>query len=88
MVLEVAQGWAMSSEAEPAQPVSAVARARLVFLFPAGTNTFIRHLKAQIEQQAEGRTDLTARVEAWRGSIPSPSPRGSWSCRTRPTDSA
>ncbi len=70
VVLEVAQRLGYVGEAEPSKPVSAIARARLVFLFPAGTNTFIRHLKEQIEQQAEGRADLTARVESLEGFNP------------------
>ncbi len=70
IVLEVAQRLGYVGEAEPAAPAAAVARARLVFLFPAGTNSFIRGLKEQIEQQAEARTDLTARVESLEGFNP------------------
>lgn len=48
----------------PALPV-----ARLHFVFPAGTNTFIRMLRREVEVQALSRPDLDVRTEAIEGFV-------------------
>jgi LacI family transcriptional regulator len=60
----------VDAEAEP--PKSRAQRpVDLVFLLPAGTNTFMKMLHAQLEQQAAERAGVSVRVEALEGFNPS-----------------
>lgn len=56
---------------EPPMETRATGRTlRFSFVFPAGTNSFIRQLARQIEAQASERTGLIARVEVLEGFNP------------------
>lgn len=53
-----------------AEPPAAPGRMRLAFLLPQGTNTFIRMLQSQIEQQAAGLDGIDTLVETIEGFDP------------------
>ncbi len=64
IVLQTAQrlGYLNTGRASSTANVSGQL-ARLTFVLPSGTNTFIKTLHAQIEQQAAARPDLDVRIE-------------------------
>jgi len=62
-------GYVSDAPATPT-PLSVGPLIELVFLLPAGTNTFIQNLRDQIEQQAALRPGLSVRVEALEGFNP------------------
>jgi LacI family transcriptional regulator len=71
IVLGAAQRLGYVDEESPEPETRPQSRAlRLVFVFPPGSNSFIRLLGQQIERQAEARSGLTARVEELEGFNP------------------
>ena len=70
-VLTVAARMGYLASAEPGVAISRNLKpVALVFLLPAGTNTFIKTLQAQLEQQGAERPAVTVRVEALEGFSP------------------
>lgn len=71
IVLGAAQRLGYVGEESPEPETRAQNRTlRFVFVFPPGSNSFIRLLGQQIERQAETRSGLTARVEELEGFNP------------------
>lgn len=71
VVLGVAHRLGYVSDADlPAERPATGPGWRFVFLFPAGTNAFIKLLASQIEQQAAERPGLQVRVETLEGFNP------------------
>lgn len=71
IVLGAAQRLGYVGEESPAPETRSADRTmRFVFVFPPGTNSFIRLLGQQIEAQAAGRAGITARVEELEGFNP------------------
>lgn len=71
IVMGAAQRLGYVGEESPEPETRAQNRAlRFVFVFPPGSNSFIRLLGQQIERQAETRSGLTARVEELEGFNP------------------
>ncbi|NBE09510.1 LacI family DNA-binding transcriptional regulator [Paragemmobacter ruber] len=71
VVMSVAHRLGYVSEADlPPDVRSVVQRVTLVFLLPAGTNSFIKLLAQQLEQQAAERPDIDLRIEELEGFNP------------------
>lgn len=71
IVMGAAQRLGYVAEGDPPTEARGPGRTlRLAFVFPAGTNSFIRQLARQIEQQASERPGMEARVEVLEGFNP------------------
>lgn len=72
IVIETAQrlGYIAPAGGSPAQPAVALETVRLNFALPAGTNTFMKMLRREIEVQAMARPDLEVHVETIEGFDP------------------
>jgi LacI family transcriptional regulator len=72
IVLQAAQrmGYIAAAAGRPAAPGHAKEAVRLDFILPEGTNTFIKMLRRQIEQQAGARPDLDVHITTIEGFSP------------------
>jgi LacI family transcriptional regulator len=71
VVMAVAHRLGYVTEADlPPEARNAFQRVTLVFLLPAGTNSFIKLLGQQLEQQAAERPDIDLRIEELEGFNP------------------
>ncbi|WP_434617722.1 LacI family DNA-binding transcriptional regulator [Tabrizicola sp. M-4] len=71
VVMSVAHRLGYVTESDlPPDVRSVIQRATLVFLLPAGTNSFIKLLAQQLEQQASERPDIDLRIEELEGFNP------------------
>jgi LacI family transcriptional regulator len=70
IVLETAQRLGYIADAAGAAPASTGAEVRLDFVLPMGTNTFIKMLHQQLEQQGASRPELLVRTHLIEGFNP------------------